>query len=70
MAVYKHQQGTYRAYRVSRSVDGKQVQKYFPRTREGYRQAKACDQRLQKAQTRAARKFTGSARRWAPKVAG
>ena len=28
MAVYKHQQGNYKAYRVSRSVNGEQIQKY------------------------------------------
>ena len=39
MAVYKHQQQGYKAYRVSRSVDGEQIQKYFPRTRDGYKKS-------------------------------
>jgi hypothetical protein len=67
VAVYKHEQGKYRAYRVSRSVNGEQIQKYFPRTREGYRKAKAYDEKLAKQQARAAKKFTGGARRWSPK---
>jgi hypothetical protein len=67
MAVYKHQQQGYKAYRVSRSVDGEQIQKYFPRTRDGYTKAKAYDGKLAKQQARAAKKFTGGARRWSPK---
>ena len=66
MAVYKHQQSNYKAYRVSRSVNGEQIQKYFPRTREGYRDAKAADELLERKQVKAARKFTGPARRWSP----
>ncbi|MDA1074088.1 MAG: hypothetical protein O3A63_04910 [Proteobacteria bacterium] len=67
MAVYKHEQGSYKAYRVSRSVNGERVQKYFPRTREGFKEAKEADLKLEKQQSRAAKKFTGSARRWSPK---
>ena len=69
MSVYKHQQGSYRSYRVARSIDGELHQAYFPRTREGYRKAKAQDEKWERAQKRAQRKFTGPARRWAPKPA-
>ena len=67
MAVYKHQQGSYRSYRVARSVNGELQQKYFPRTRDGYRKAKAHDEKLARAQVRAQKKFTGPSRRWTPK---
>ena len=67
MAVYKHQQGSYNAYRVSRSVNGEQIQKYFPRTREGYREAKKADEVLARKQAQAAKKFKGPARRWSAK---
>jgi len=66
MAVYKHQQESYRSYRVARSIDGKPYQAYFPRTREGYRKAKALDARWLQRQKRAQKKFT-PARRWGPK---
>ena len=64
MAVYKHEQDSYRAYRVTRSVGGKQIQLYFPRTPDGLRKAKARDRQLAKAQKEAAKSFVGGARRW------
>ncbi|SVC12327.1 uncharacterized protein METZ01_LOCUS265181, partial [marine metagenome] len=67
MSVYRHQQGSYRSYRVARSVNGELRQAYFPRTRDGLKKAKAQDARWSTEQSRAQRKFTGPARRWSPK---
>lgn len=72
MSVYKHQQGNYQSYRVARSVDGKLCQEYFPRTRQGYADAKKRDEELARDQERAQQFFTGPALRWQkkPKKAG
>ena len=43
MSVYEHQQGTYRSYRVARSVDGHLKQAYFPRTDQGFASANKLD---------------------------
>ena len=67
MSVYRHQQGSYRSYRVARSVNGELRQAYFPRTRDGLKRAKAQDAKWSSEQSRAQRKFTGPARRWTPK---
>ena len=67
MSVYRHQQGSYRSYRVARSVDGELRQAYFPRTRDGLKKAKAQDAKWSSEQSRAQRHFTGPARRWSPK---
>ena len=67
MSVYKHQQGSYRSYRVARSVNGELRQAYFPRTREGLKAAKEQDEKWSSQQTRAQKSFTGPARRWSPK---
>lgn len=64
MSVYKHEQGTYRSYRVARSVNGKLRQAYFPRTRKGYRSAKELDEEWQLDQESAQESFTGPALRW------
>ena len=60
MSIYKHEQksswsgGTpYKSYRVAVSVDGKVVQKYFPRTRKGYQDAKKCEDTILKEQAKA-----------------
>ncbi|MCE2437032.1 MAG: hypothetical protein J4F97_03360 [Pseudomonadales bacterium] len=66
MSVYKHEQGTYRSYRVARSINGKLHQAYFPRSRDGWRKAKELDQQWAEQQATAQRKFTGSAMRWNP----
>ena len=66
LSVYKHEQGTYRSYRVARSINGKLRQAYFPRSREGWRKAKELDQAWAEEQTVAQKKFTGSAMRWNP----
>ncbi len=67
MSVYRHQQGSYRSYRVARSVNGELRQAYFPRTRDGLKRAKALDAKWSSEQSRAQRNFTGPARRWSPK---
>lgn len=67
MSVYEHQQGSYTSYRVARSVDGKLIQYYFPRTRKGFAEAKKRDKELAKEQARAQEFFSGPALRWQKK---
>ena len=67
MSVYKHHQGNYQSYRVARSVDGRLCQEYFPRTRQGYSDAKKRDAELTRDQERAQQFFTGPALRWQKK---
>lgn len=64
MGIYKHQQGNWKSYRVARSIDGKLHQDYFPRTREGYQEAKQCDEEFEKRQVIAQAFFVGYAARW------
>ena len=66
MSVYPHQQGAYRCYRVVRSIDGKAVQEYFPRTRVGKKAADRRDKELAALQRKAQMHFTGPATRWRP----
>ena len=44
MSVYEHQQGSYRAFRVARSIAGHLRQAYFSRTDEGLKQARQLDE--------------------------
>ena len=53
MSVYEHAQGSYRAYRVARSVNGKLRQAYFPRTNTGHLQAQSLDSKWAEEQAKA-----------------
>ncbi|RKU24235.1 hypothetical protein C6500_00285 [Candidatus Poribacteria bacterium] len=53
MSVYEHEQGTYRSYRVARSIKGQLRQQYFPRTREGLSLAKQLDKEWAEEQVKA-----------------
>lgn len=64
MSVYEHQQGTYKSYRVARSVEGKLRQRYFPRDEQGLLDAKALDREWEAEQHSAQRSFTGYRARW------
>ena len=68
MAVYEHRQkdryGTYKSYRVARSVDGITRQKYFPFTAAGKKKAEALDEQWEQEQAEAQRHFTGIRARW------
>lgn len=64
--VYEHKQGSWRAYRVAISIDGKLVQEYFPFTREGHAAAKRRAKELEAEQLDAQKNFTGPHQgRWA-----
>ena len=64
MSVYLHEQGSYKSYRVARSVDGKLRQRYFARTEQGLKQAKAVDQEWANEQAQAQMNFSGMKARW------
>ena len=64
MSVYEHEQGSYKSYRVARSVNGKLRQKYFPRSEDGLAAAKELDKEWADEQARAQLSFTGMKARW------
>ena len=64
MSVYKHEQGSYRSYRVARSVNGKLRQKYFPRSEDGFAEAQKLDQAWAEEQAQAQMSFSGLKARW------
>lgn len=64
MSVYEHEQGSYKSYRVARSVNGKLRQKYFPRSDDGLAAAKVLDQEWADEQAKAQLSFTGMKARW------
>ncbi len=64
MSVYEHKQGTYKSYRVARSVEGKLRQKYFPFSEDGLLEAKKLDQEWAAEQAFAQTSFTGYKARW------
>ena len=64
MSVYKHEQGTYRSYRVARSISGHLRQQYFPRTREGLNQAKELDKEWEQEQSKARKRFGRDVKQW------
>ena len=64
MSVYEHKQGTYKSYRVARSVEGKLRQKYFPLSEDGLQAAKKLDQEWADEQATAQTNFTGYRARW------
>lgn len=64
MGVYEHKQGKYESYRVARTIDGVLHQKYFPKTKQGLADAKACDHEQVLKQFEAQKHFTGYRGRW------
>ena len=64
MSVYEHEQGSYRSYRVARSINGHLNQRYFPRTNEGLRQARMLDREWQEEQSKARQLSTESMSHW------
>lgn len=64
MSVYEHEQGSYKSYRVARSVNGKLRQKYFPRSDDGLAAARELDKEWADEQARAQLSFTGMKARW------
>ena len=64
MSVYEHEQGSYKSYRVARSVNGKLRQKYFPRSEDGLNAARELDQEWAEEQAQAQMSFSGMKSRW------
>ncbi len=64
MSVYEHEQGSYKSYRVARSVNGKLRQKYFPRSEDGLNAARELDKEWAEEQARAQMSFSGMKARW------
>lgn len=64
VSVYEHEQGSYKSYRVARSVNGKLRQKYFPRSDDGLAAAKELDKEWANEQAQAQMSFTGMKARW------
>ena len=64
MSVYEHEQGSYKSYRVARSVNGKLRQKYFPRSDEGLNAARELDKEWADEQAKAQMSFSGMKARW------
>ncbi len=64
MSVYEHEQGSYKSYRVARSVNGKLRQKYFPRSDEGLSAARELDEEWAAEQAQAQMSFSGMKARW------
>lgn len=64
MSVYEHEQGSYKSYRVARSVNGKLRQKYFPRSEDGLSAARDLDKEWADEQAKAQMSFSGMKARW------
>lgn len=64
MSVYEHEQGSYKSYRVARSVNGKLRQRYFPRSDDGLAAANELDKEWADEQATAQMGFTGMKARW------